>query len=73
MHGRHVSGESLRDIRERQGLFRAELARRSGVSLAWIKYIELDGRQPSGIVVYKLAKALKVDIDAFTTSAKRAA
>jgi transcriptional regulator with XRE-family HTH domain len=67
MQGRHVDGRELRDIRERQGLMRPELAKLSGVSLSWIKYVELNGRQPSGRTVFALAKALKVDISAFTT------
>jgi transcriptional regulator with XRE-family HTH domain len=67
MQGRHIDGKVLRDIRERQGLQRPELARLSGVSLSWIKYIELEGRQPSGVKAYALAQALNIDINAFST------
>lgn len=67
MQGRHVNGRDLRDLREQRKLLRPELAALSGVSVSWIKYIELNGRQPSGRTVFALAKALKVDITAFTT------
>lgn len=66
MQGRHVDGKKLRDIRERQGLMRPQLAALSGVSLSWIKYIELEGKQPSGIKAYALARALKVDVEEFS-------
>lgn len=66
MQGRYVNGAKLRDIRERQGLRRPELAKASGISLSYIKYIELEGRQPSGVVAHALARALKVNISAFT-------
>lgn len=67
MQGRVVHGATLRDLRERAGLRRTELAREAQVSLAWLKYVELEGRQPSGRIVYKLARALSVDIDEFTS------
>lgn len=66
MIDRHVDGKKLREIRERLGLNRGELAEKSGVSLSWIKYIELEDRQPSGIKGYALARALEVDISAFS-------
>jgi transcriptional regulator with XRE-family HTH domain len=67
MQGRHVNGRDLRDIREQRSLMRPELAALSGVSVSWIKYIELNDRQPSGRTVFALARALDVDIAAFTT------
>lgn len=67
MQGRHVNGRDLRDIREQQKMLRPKLAELSGVSVSWIKYIEINSRQPSGKTVFALAKALKVDIAAFTT------
>lgn len=67
MQGRQVNGRDLRDIREQRKLLRPELAALSGVSVSWIKYIELNGRQPSGRTVFAIAKALNVDIAAFTT------
>lgn len=62
-----MNGRDLRDIREQRKLLRPELAALSGVSVSWIKYIELNGRQPSGRTVFAIAKALNVDIGAFTT------
>lgn len=67
MQGRHVSGHHLRALREKRGINRTKLARLSGVSLAWLKCLELEGRQPSGIKVWAIARALDVDIDAFTS------
>jgi transcriptional regulator with XRE-family HTH domain len=64
------------DLREKLGVTRPQLVERSGVSLSWLKYIELQHRQPSGLVAYAIAKALNVNIDTFTTpltSTKRAA
>lgn len=73
MIDRHVDGKKLREIRERLGLKRGELAEKSGVSLSWIKYIELENRQPSGIKGYALADALDVDISAFTREVRQEA
>lgn len=67
MQGRQVNGRDLRDIREQRKLLRPELAALSGISVSWIKYIEISGRQPSGRTVFALAEALDVDIAAFTT------
>jgi transcriptional regulator with XRE-family HTH domain len=67
MQGRHVNGRDLRDIREQQGINRPKLSQLSGVSVSWIKYIEINGRQPRAGAAFALAKALKVDIAAFTT------
>lgn len=67
MHGRHVDGAALRTLREMKGFTRTKLVRLSGVSLSWLKAIEMDGRQPSGVKAYALAQTLGVHVDAFTT------
>lgn len=73
MQGRHVQGEVLRNIRERRGLMRTELARRSRVSLSLIKLIELQGHQPSAPKAQLLADALGVNLDEFSTLDEQAA
>lgn len=45
-----------------------ELARRSGVSYAYLKDIETNGRQPSGVIAHKIAGGLNVGIGDFTAS-----
>ena len=66
MHGRHVDGSAIRSIREKQGLSRKRLHELSGVAYSWLKAIELEGRQPSGLKVWAIARALNVNIDEFS-------
>ena len=74
MEGRHVDGRAIRALREQQGYRQVEFADKANVSIRYLKYIE--GlvsrpheltRQPSIVVVYRIARALDVDIDAFST------
>ncbi|MCI9247400.1 MAG: helix-turn-helix transcriptional regulator [Clostridia bacterium] len=53
----------IREIREKKGLSQDELAKLSGISASHIGYIENGERQPTLLVMCKLADALKVSID----------
>lgn len=53
----------IREVRERKNLSQEELARLSGISASHIGYIENGERQPTLLVMCKLADALKVPID----------
>lgn len=53
----------IREIREKKGLSQEELARLSGISASHIGYIENGERQPTLLVMCKLADALKVSIN----------
>lgn len=52
----------VREIRENKNLSQDELAKLSGVSASHIGFIENGERQPTLLVMCKLAKALKVQI-----------
>jgi transcriptional regulator with XRE-family HTH domain len=60
--------ERLRRLREHQGLTRYRLAKLSGISKDGIKKLEQPGSDPKLSTLYKLARALHVNIDAFVTS-----
>ena len=66
MHGNEVLGPQIREIREAKLMTLVELARRSGVSYAYLKDIESNGRQPSGVIAHKIAAGLGVPIGKFT-------
>lgn len=67
MGGRTVSGKRIRELRVEQLMNRKELARRSGVSYAYLKLIEAGACQPSDVIIHKIARGLNnVDIDDFT-------
>lgn len=53
----------IREIREKKGLSQEELAKLSGISASHIGYIENGERQPTLLVMCKLADALKVSIN----------
>ncbi len=53
----------IREIREKKGLSQDELAKLSGISASHIGYIENGERQPTLLVMCKLADALKVSIN----------
>lgn len=74
MEGRHVDGRAIRTLREKQGLFKTELAKKAGISVRYLKDIEgLVGRpneptrQPSAVVATRIALALGVDIHEFSS------
>lgn len=74
MSGHHrVDGSALRDAREQHGWTRKQLSEHSGVSESWIKHVELGYKTPSRRTAHKLAKALGVNINTFSTMAPLAA
>lgn len=73
MDGRKVLGRRIREIRESRKMSLLDLARSSGVSYSYLKYIETSGRQPSGVIVHKIADALQVDIREITARARSTA
>lgn len=72
MDGKKVLGRRIREIREEQLMTLMELARRSGVSYAYLKDIETNGRQPSGIIVHKIKDGLGCDLADFTRTSDTA-
>jgi transcriptional regulator with XRE-family HTH domain len=53
-------GERLRQIREAEGLGQRELARRAGLSLSHLQYLERDAKRPGDATLAKLARHLPV-------------
>lgn len=53
---------NLREIRKQKGLTQKELAKLSGVSVAYISMLELQKRSPTVFVLVNLARALGVKI-----------
>ena len=53
----------LKSIRLQKDLTRTQLSERSGVSVAHIGYIERGEREPTAIVLCRLAKALNVSVN----------
>lgn len=68
MDGKLVLGRRIREIRESQKTTLVEFSDRSGVSYAYLKAIETQGRQPSGRIVHMIGDALGVDIEEFTST-----
>lgn len=64
---RRVDPIKLMELRVEKDWYRVQLAKHSGVSLSYLKYIESGERHPSTIIAKKIAKALGVTIDAFST------
>jgi transcriptional regulator with XRE-family HTH domain len=58
-----MSTEKIKELREKQGIGQAELARRVGVTPAAILYIEQPGNYPKAAMLPLIADALKVPID----------
>jgi len=52
----------IREVRENKNLSQEELAKLSGVSSSHIGFIENGERQPTLLVICKLARALNVDV-----------
>jgi transcriptional regulator with XRE-family HTH domain len=73
MYLRRVDVARLVKLRARRGLSMAELARQSGVSYSMIKYIHAGQKQPSNEIAEKIAKALHVEITAFSVADHTAA
>ena len=53
---------NLREIRKQKGLTQKELAKLSGVSVAYISMLELQKRSPTIFVLANIARALDVKI-----------
>lgn len=66
MRDRQIIGYKLRNLRERAGLRTAVLAKMANCSEGHLRNIEGGKDQPGGILTWSLARALGVDIDAFT-------
>jgi len=49
-------------VREKKGISRSELARKSGVALSFLNYIEADTKSPTVRTLEKLAKVLGVPV-----------
>lgn len=73
MDGRKVLGRRIREIRESRMMSLVDLSARSGVSYSYLKDIETGGRQPSGVIVHRIAEALQVDIRRITARAQSTA
>ena len=52
----------IREIREKRGLSQEQLSKLSGISASHIGFIENNERQPTLLVMCKLAKALEVPV-----------
>ena len=63
-------GKRLQEIRKAQGVTQVDLAKLSGVTQAVITHYETGKRTPTLERADKLAKALGVSLDEFTTSSK---
>jgi transcriptional regulator with XRE-family HTH domain len=55
-------------VREQKGISRAELARKSGVALSFLNYIEADIKSPTVRTLEKLAKVLDVPVKELISS-----
>jgi transcriptional regulator with XRE-family HTH domain len=56
------NGRALKDIREKRGLTQEQLAARSGVTVGTISQLERGVREPTLIVVSKIAAELGITI-----------
>lgn len=57
-----VDGQRIRALRESRGIRQFRLAQDVGITGFYLRSIELHGQQPSGVVLYALARALRVDV-----------
>jgi transcriptional regulator with XRE-family HTH domain len=73
MRDRRLDPERFRARRQAEGLSTYELARRSGVSRSFIKYLEAGNNQPSDLYAQALATALNCEVDDFCATAPTAA
>lgn len=55
-----IIGKNLRALREKRGLTQEELAEKAEISPAYVVKMEAGKKNPSSIVLKKLAKVLKV-------------
>lgn len=66
MDVRRRVGLNLQDLRRRRGLSQEELADRAQVHQTYLSGIETGKRNPSILVLHRIAKALGGDVDALT-------
>jgi len=59
---RNIIADNLVTLRKRENMSQAKLAKLSGVSISFIKKLELKHLNPSVEILEKIAKALRVDI-----------
>lgn len=55
----------LRKVREEQGLTQEDLAFRAGINTAYYSHLERGIYSPTMFVIWRLAQALKLDLDQF--------
>lgn len=55
-------GKNIKRLREKRGLSQEELAHRTGLYRTYIGHLENARYSPSAYVLYKIAKALKVEL-----------
>jgi transcriptional regulator with XRE-family HTH domain len=60
-------GQRIRELREERDLSLRELAKKLGVSAAFLSDIELDRRHPSDRVLVKIAQLLNTSVDELRT------
>jgi len=58
-----IIGTNIKSIRNKQGLSQEELADLCGFYRTYINLVETARRTPSSFSLYRIAKALKVDVD----------
>ena len=59
---RNIIADNLVTLRKKENMSQAKLAKLSGVSISFIKKLELKQHNPSVEILEKIAKALRVDI-----------
>jgi transcriptional regulator with XRE-family HTH domain len=60
-------GQRIRELREERDLSLRELAKKLGVSAAFLSDVELDRRHPSDRVLVKVAQLLNTSVDELRT------
>lgn len=55
-------GKRIRQLRKQEGLTQKALAQKASVSTVYVQKVELGERTPSGDVLERIARALKVDV-----------
>ncbi len=58
-----IVGNNIREARKKQGLSQDELAAKCGFYRTYINLVETAKRSPSGYSIYRIAKALGVQVD----------
>ena len=65
-------GQKIRNRRGELGLTQNELSEKSGVSQPYISLLEKGNFNPSAVYLFKLSKALSVDIEELLETERRA-